>query len=121
MQGITITYLLHTPQLADILLIICSHRQRLWLNPPLYIEDTKLIDYTASVDIIIVIHSYEGVYITVVHTKFSMISIRVHWNPNDTPDRSSLLSLRLNNAQPLILASNIIIIHNDNKVLMLYL
>ncbi len=35
-----------------------------------------------------------------------MTSIRVHWNPNDTPDRSSLLSLRLKNARPLTLASN---------------
>ena len=34
-----------------------------------------------------------------------MISIRVHWNPNDTPDHSSLLSVRLKNARPVILAS----------------
>ena len=41
-------------------------------------------------------------------TKSSMIFISVNWNPNDTPKRSNLLSFRLRNAQPLILASNII-------------
>ena len=41
------------------------------------------------------------------HTKFSMIYNRVHWNPNDTPNLSSLLSSRFKSANPLILASNI--------------
>ena len=38
-----------------------------------------------------------------------MTSIRAHWNPNDTPDRSSLFSFRLKNTRPLILAPNIIL------------
>ena len=41
-----------------------------------------------------------------IHTKVVMMLSSVSWNPNDTPDRSSLLSLRLRNTSPLIRASN---------------
>ena len=42
-----------------------------------------------------------------VHTKFSMMFIRVKWNPNDTPNCLSVLSSRFRNTSPLIRASNI--------------
>ena len=42
------------------------------------------------------------------HTSSSMIFLMANWNPNVTPDRSSLLSFRLRNTAPLIRASILI-------------
>ena len=61
-----------------------------------------------SIIIMIIIHVMpKGIIIS--RTKSSMISIRVHWNPNVTPDLSSQLLLRLKNARRLTLASKLIL------------